>query len=131
MAACASADPLPIRQPTTGNEGDRRHNLERNTGDRRHNLERRKYRVYALLPYLVFEVMAPVPLLPPVTELDAADMTAKLRAGQLLDGCRGAPPGAKNALIRAIPQISALVEVVAPVPIISLEVMAPVPIVAT
>jgi acyl-CoA synthetase (NDP forming) len=50
--------------------------------------------------------------LPPVTDLDAADMIAKLRAGQLLDGYRGAPPGDKDALIKVIQQVSALVEVV-------------------
>jgi len=50
--------------------------------------------------------------LPPVSDLDAADMIGKLRAAQLLDGYRGSPPGDKEALIRVIQQVSALVEIV-------------------
>ncbi len=50
--------------------------------------------------------------LTPVTNIDAAEMIAKLRASKLLDGYRGAPPGDREALAMVIMRISALVEVV-------------------
>jgi acyl-CoA synthetase (NDP forming) len=50
--------------------------------------------------------------LTPVSDVDAAEMIAKLRAATLLDGYRGAPPGDRDALIGVILRISALVEVV-------------------
>ena len=50
--------------------------------------------------------------LTPVTDIDAAEMIAKLRASKLLDGYRGAPPGDREALAMVIMRISALVEVV-------------------
>ena len=50
--------------------------------------------------------------LTPVTDVDAAEMIAKLRASKLLDGYRGAPPGDREALISVVMRISALVEVV-------------------
>ena len=49
---------------------------------------------------------------PPVTDLDAEEMLGRLRAGKLLDGWRGAPPGDRAALVRLIQRLSALVEVV-------------------
>jgi acetyl coenzyme A synthetase (ADP forming)-like protein len=50
--------------------------------------------------------------LPPVSDLDAAEMVGKLRAGRLLDGYRGAPAGDREALIRILQKVSALVEIV-------------------
>ncbi len=50
--------------------------------------------------------------LPPVSDLDAAEMIGKLRAGRLLDGYRGAPAGDREALIRVLQKVSALVEIV-------------------
>jgi acetyl coenzyme A synthetase (ADP forming)-like protein len=50
--------------------------------------------------------------LPPVTDLDAADMLAKLRSSPLLDGYRGASPGDRDALVSIILRISALVEAI-------------------
>ena len=50
--------------------------------------------------------------LTPVTDLDAAEMVARLRAAQLLDGYRGAPAGDRGALIGIILRVSALVELV-------------------
>ncbi len=50
--------------------------------------------------------------LPPVTDVDAAEMLGKLRAGKLLDGYRGLPPGDRAALVSVIQRISALVELV-------------------
>jgi acetyl coenzyme A synthetase (ADP forming)-like protein len=49
---------------------------------------------------------------PPVTDLDAEEMLRRLRAGRLLDGYRGAPPGDRAALVRLVQRLSALVEVV-------------------
>jgi acetyl coenzyme A synthetase (ADP forming)-like protein len=49
--------------------------------------------------------------LPPVSDLDATDMLATLRAGRLLDGYRGAPAGDRNALVDVLVRVSALVEV--------------------
>jgi acetyl-CoA synthetase (ADP-forming) len=49
--------------------------------------------------------------LPPVTDLDAAEMLARLRATRLLDGYRGAPPADRAALVSIIIRISALVEI--------------------
>lgn len=48
--------------------------------------------------------------LPPVTDRDAAEMLASLRAGVLLDGYRGLPPGDREALTTMIMRVSALVE---------------------
>jgi len=45
-----------------------------------------------------------------VTDLDAADMLARLRSSRLLDGYRGAPPGDREALIAVLLRVSALVE---------------------
>lgn len=50
--------------------------------------------------------------LTPVTDVDAAEMIAKLRASKLLDGYRGAPPGDRDALASVIMRVSALVEVI-------------------
>ncbi|MFI5394208.1 MAG: GNAT family N-acetyltransferase [Candidatus Binatia bacterium] len=50
--------------------------------------------------------------LTPVTDVDATEMVAKLRASKLLDGYRGAPPGDRAALISVIMRISALVEII-------------------
>ena len=50
--------------------------------------------------------------LPPVSDRDAEEMVAKLRAGVLLDGYRGAPPGDRAALLDVIRRVSALVAVV-------------------
>jgi acetyl coenzyme A synthetase (ADP forming)-like protein len=50
--------------------------------------------------------------LPPVSDLDAEEMLAKLRASTLLDGYRGAPPGDRAALVDVIRRISALIAVV-------------------
>ncbi|HJQ82499.1 MAG TPA: acetate--CoA ligase family protein, partial [Candidatus Binatia bacterium] len=49
--------------------------------------------------------------LTPVTDVDARDMLARLRAGRLLDGYRGMPPGDRDALVDVILRVSALVEV--------------------
>jgi acyl-CoA synthetase (NDP forming) len=48
--------------------------------------------------------------LPPVSDLDAAEMLATLRASRLLDGYRGAPPADRPALVSVILRVSALVE---------------------
>jgi acetate---CoA ligase (ADP-forming) len=48
--------------------------------------------------------------LTPVSDSDAAEMLAKLRANVLLDGYRGAPPGDREALIALLLRVSALVE---------------------
>jgi len=45
-----------------------------------------------------------------VSDSDAAEMLTGLRAGVLLDGYRGAPPGDREALIRLVLRVSALVE---------------------
>jgi hypothetical protein len=50
--------------------------------------------------------------LPPVSDIDAAEMIGKLRAGTLLDGYRGAPAGDRNALIQVLQKVSALVEII-------------------
>lgn len=50
--------------------------------------------------------------LTPVSDIDAAEMIAKLRANKLLDGYRGSPPGDRDALIDVIRRVSALVEIV-------------------
>src|SRR5262249_8671288 len=49
---------------------------------------------------------------PRVTDRDAEEMLSKLRAGRLLAGYRGAPPGDRPALVSVIQRVSALVEVV-------------------
>lgn len=46
----------------------------------------------------------------PVTDVDAGEMLAGLRASRLLDGYRGSPPADRNALISVILRVSALVE---------------------
>jgi acetate---CoA ligase (ADP-forming) len=48
--------------------------------------------------------------LPPVSDIDAAEMLAALRASRLLDGYRGTPPADRQALVSVILRISALVE---------------------
>ncbi|MGE3539480.1 MAG: GNAT family N-acetyltransferase [Candidatus Tectimicrobiota bacterium] len=48
--------------------------------------------------------------LPPVSEIDAAEMLTKLRANVLLDGYRGAAPGDRQALVQLLMRVSALVE---------------------
>jgi acyl-CoA synthetase (NDP forming) len=48
----------------------------------------------------------------PVTDADAAEMLAGLRASRLLDGYRGLPPADRAALIDLIMRVSALIEVV-------------------
>ncbi|HXQ21792.1 MAG TPA: GNAT family N-acetyltransferase [Candidatus Acidoferrales bacterium] len=50
--------------------------------------------------------------LTPVSDVDAAEMLEKLRAGRLLDGYRGAPAGDRAALLSVIMRVSALVEIV-------------------
>src|SRR5581483_4017894 len=50
--------------------------------------------------------------LPPLSEIDAAEMLAKLRAGKLLDGYRGQPAGDRDALVQVLMRVSALVEIV-------------------
>ena len=50
--------------------------------------------------------------LPPVTDIDAAEMIDKLRARKILDGYRGAPPGDRAAFQSLLTRISAVVEVV-------------------
>jgi len=50
--------------------------------------------------------------LPPVSDIDAAEMIGKLRAGTLLDGYRGAPAGDRKALIQVLQKVSALVEII-------------------
>ena len=50
--------------------------------------------------------------LPPVSDTDAEEMLASLRAARLLDGYRGMPPGDRAAFIDVIRRISALVEIV-------------------
>jgi acyl-CoA synthetase (NDP forming) len=50
--------------------------------------------------------------LPPVTDLDAAEMIERLRLRPLLDGYRGAPAGDRAALVSLVQRVSALVEAV-------------------
>ncbi|MCX8071030.1 MAG: GNAT family N-acetyltransferase [Candidatus Binatia bacterium] len=50
--------------------------------------------------------------LTPVTDVDAREMVESLRTAPLLTGYRGMPPGDKEALIRLVQRVSALVEVV-------------------
>ncbi len=49
--------------------------------------------------------------LTPVSDIDAAEMLAKLRSNPLLDGYRGGLPGDRDALMQVIMRISALVEI--------------------
>ena len=49
--------------------------------------------------------------LTPVSDIDAAEMLAKLRSSPLLDGYRGGLPGDRDALIGVIMRISALVDI--------------------
>jgi acyl-CoA synthetase (NDP forming) len=48
--------------------------------------------------------------LPPVSDLDATEMLATLRASRLLDGYRGMPAADRDALVAVILRVSALVE---------------------
>ncbi|HZP42332.1 MAG TPA: GNAT family N-acetyltransferase [Candidatus Binatia bacterium] len=48
----------------------------------------------------------------PVSDVDAAEMLAKLKSAPLLDGYRGMPPADRAALVRLVQRLSALVEVV-------------------
>jgi acyl-CoA synthetase (NDP forming) len=48
--------------------------------------------------------------LPPVSDIDAAEMLDSLRASRLLDGYRGTPPADRDALIAVILRLAALVE---------------------
>jgi acyl-CoA synthetase (NDP forming) len=48
--------------------------------------------------------------LPPVSDLDAAEMIDRLRLRALFDGHRGSPPADRSALIGLIQRVSALVE---------------------
>jgi acetyl coenzyme A synthetase (ADP forming)-like protein len=48
----------------------------------------------------------------PVSDIDAAEILGKLRAGVLLDGFRGAPAGDRKALIAVMQKVSALVETI-------------------
>lgn len=50
--------------------------------------------------------------LPPVSDLDAAEMIDRLRLRALLGGYRGSPPGDREALVDLIQRVSALVETV-------------------
>jgi acyl-CoA synthetase (NDP forming) len=50
--------------------------------------------------------------LTPVTDVDAAEMIAKLRMGRLLDGYRGSPAADRGALAVLLQRVSALVEVI-------------------
>jgi acyl-CoA synthetase (NDP forming) len=50
--------------------------------------------------------------LSPVSDRDAEEMIARLRAARLLDGYRGAPPGDRQALVEVVRKVSALVELV-------------------
>lgn len=50
--------------------------------------------------------------LPPVSDLDAAEMVAALRSAKLLDGYRGSPPADRAAFVELLQRVSALVEVV-------------------
>ena len=49
--------------------------------------------------------------LTPLSDLDAAEMLAGLRATKLLDGFRGAPPADRTALIEVIRRVAALAEI--------------------
>ncbi len=49
---------------------------------------------------------------PPITDIDAADMIGALRSSRLLDGFRGSPPADREALKTLICRVSALVEMV-------------------
>jgi acetyl coenzyme A synthetase (ADP forming)-like protein len=50
--------------------------------------------------------------LPPVSDVDAEEMLARLKASRLLDGYRGMAPGDRAALVDVVRRVSALVEVV-------------------
>lgn len=49
--------------------------------------------------------------LPPVSDIDAAEMINKLRAGRLLDGYRGSPAVDRNGLVDVVQRVSALIEI--------------------
>jgi acetate---CoA ligase (ADP-forming) len=49
--------------------------------------------------------------LTPLSDRDAAEMLAGLRAGKLLEGFRGAPPADRAALIEIIRRVAALAEI--------------------
>jgi acetyltransferase len=48
----------------------------------------------------------------PVSDVDAHEMLSRLRAGKLLEGYRGAPPGDRDALVALVQRVSALATVV-------------------
>ena len=50
--------------------------------------------------------------LPPVSDVDAAEMVANLRSAPLLEGYRGSPPADREALTQLLQRVSALVEMV-------------------
>jgi acetyl coenzyme A synthetase (ADP forming)-like protein len=50
--------------------------------------------------------------MPPVSDLDAGEMVARLRLSTLLAGYRGAPPGDREALLELLQRVSSLVEAV-------------------
>ncbi len=50
--------------------------------------------------------------LSPVSDIDAEEMIAKLRSARLLDGYRGSVPGDRQALVRVITRVSALIELI-------------------
>lgn len=50
--------------------------------------------------------------LPPISDIDAADMIGKLRTGRLLDGYRGAPAGDREALAQVLQRVAALIEII-------------------
>jgi acetate---CoA ligase (ADP-forming) len=50
--------------------------------------------------------------LSPVTDIDAREMLATLRTSRLLDGYRGAAPGDREALVKVLQRVSALIEAI-------------------
>ena len=48
----------------------------------------------------------------PVSDVDAHEMLSRLRAGKILEGYRGAPPGDRDALVALVQRVSALATVV-------------------
>jgi acetyl coenzyme A synthetase (ADP forming)-like protein len=48
----------------------------------------------------------------PVSDVDAAEMVARLRTASLLDGYRGMPPGDRTALVDVVRRVAALADVV-------------------
>lgn len=62
--------------------------------------------------------------LPPVSDVDAAEMLAGLRLAPLLDGYRGSAPADRAALLEVVRRVSALVEVVPELRSLQLEPLA-------